>query len=93
MIVTSVTWSQVDGCHGEDWRSAVECIAIDPNYDGSTLRVALADAPLKRTQLVGGEYVLAAAMVGTKMAVRVTDIWGQETLVVQDVPVHENTGT
>ena len=46
---------------GEDWRSAVDCIAIDPDYDGVTLRVALADAPLKRTQLVAGAYELPAA--------------------------------
>ena len=72
---------------GEDWRSAVDCIAIDPDYDGATLRVALADAPLKRTQLVAGEYELPAAAVGARIAVRVTDIWGQETLAV-----HESIG-
>jgi DNA modification methylase len=66
-----------------DWRSAVDAIAIDPQYDGSTLRIALADAPLKRSQLVAGEYTLPSPPPGTRIAVRVTDIWGQEALAVQ----------
>lgn len=88
VTVTGVAWARSDetgdGPGGEDWRSAVDCVAIDPDYDGVTLRVVLADAPLKRTQLVAGEYELPVAAVGAKIAVRVTDIWGQETLVIHD---------
>ena len=88
MTITGVTWTRSDemgdGPGGDEWRSAVDCIAVDPHYDGVTLRVALADAPLKRTQLVTGEYDLPAAAVGAKIAVRVTDIWGQEALVVHE---------
>ncbi len=72
-----------------DWRAAVDAIAIDPAYDGRTLRVALADGPLKRARLVAGDYTLpaqAAWREGARIAVRVTDIWGQETLAVQDAP-------
>jgi hypothetical protein len=68
-----------------DWRSAVDAVAIDPQYDGSVLRVGLADAPLKRSQLVAGEYTLATPPPGTRIAVRVTDIWGQEALAVQTI--------
>ena len=68
----------------DEWRGAVDCIAIDPDYDGETLHVALADAPLKRTQLVAGVYELLAATVGARIAVRITDIWGQEALVIHD---------
>jgi hypothetical protein len=88
VTVTGVTWAPADetgdGPSGDEWRRAVDCIAVDPNYDGVTLRVALADAPLKRTQLVAGEYDLPAAAAGARIAVRVTDIWGQEALVVQE---------
>ncbi len=82
VAITNVVWTRGDGPQGEDWRSAVDCIAIDPDYDGVTLRIALADAPLKRTQLVAGAYELPAAAVGAQIAVRVTDIWGQEALAV-----------
>ena len=84
VTITGVVWTSGDGLNGEDWRSAVDCIAIDPDYDGGTLRVALADAPLKRTQLVAGEYELPAAAMGARIAVRITDIWGQEALVVHE---------
>ncbi len=84
VTITGVVWTSGDGLNGEDWRSAVDCIAIDPDYDGGTLRVALADAPLKRTQLVAGEYELPAAAMGARIAARITDIWGQEALVVHE---------
>ena len=88
VTITGVVWAHNDetggGSGGEEWRSAVDCIVIDPDYDGVTLRVAFADAPLKRTQLVAGEYDLPAAAVGAKIAVRMTDIWGQEALVVHE---------
>ena len=88
VTITGVAWARDDetgdGRSGDDWRGAVDCIAIDPDYDGKTLRVALADAPLKRTQLVAGAYELPAAAVGARIAVRVTDIWGQEALAIHD---------
>jgi DNA modification methylase len=93
VTVTGVAWSQPAGRTAQEWRSTIECVAIDPDYDGRTLRVAVADAPLKRTQLVAGDYVLPAAAAGAKVAVRVTDIWGQETLAVEHVPARANRGT
>ena len=88
VTITGVAWTHDDetgdGPSADDWRSAVDCIAIDPDYDGETLRVALADAPLKRTQLVAGAYEVPAAAVGARIAVRVTDIWGQEALAIHD---------
>ena len=66
-----------------DWRTWVEAIAIDPAYDGQVLRVALADAPLKRTVTVAGVYELAAPSTPTTVAVRVLDIAG----VVQTICV------
>jgi hypothetical protein len=63
----------------------VDEIAIDPDYDGCILHVALADAPLKRKQLVSGEYTLLAPPPRANVAVRITDIWGRETLVVAEM--------
>ncbi len=69
----------------EDWRTLVDAIAIDPAYDGQVLRVAVADAPLKRSQLVQGVYEFPAPPAPTIVAVRITDVWGQEHLVVADL--------
>lgn len=80
VTVERVEWptAQGDAPALVDWRSAVDEIAIDPDYDGCTLRAALADAPLKRKELVAGEYMLPAPRPGVRVAVRVTDIWGRE---------------
>ena len=47
--------------------------------------MATADAPLKRTQLVCGIYELPAPPAPTTVAVRITDVWGQEQLLIQRV--------
>mgnify|MGYP001435583622 FL=1 len=65
-----------------DWRTWVEAIAIDPDYDGAVLRVALADAPLKRADLVAGVYELPAPPAPATVAVRVLDIAGAAQLIV-----------
>jgi hypothetical protein len=94
VTVEHVSWPDVHGQqHGtedgpwpHDWREAIDAIAIDGAYDGVTLRVTLADAPLKRAQLVAGTYELAAPPPPAQVAVHLTDIWGQETLVVGACP-------
>jgi hypothetical protein len=85
IVVEQVTWPPDAGVVCSDWRTAVDSIAIDPAYDGQVLRVALADAPLKKTLLVTGIYTMAAPAYPTTIAVRVTDVWGRETIVTHKV--------
>lgn len=68
-----------------DWRMMVESITIDPAYDGQVLRAVLADAPVKRSALVRGDYTLRAPLAPTIVAVKVTDMLGEELLVTQQV--------
>ncbi len=44
----------------DDWRSMVDCVMIDAAYDGKVFNVALTDVPEKKTDLVQGNYELAA---------------------------------
>lgn len=69
----------------EDWRSMVDTVMIDPAYDGKVLNVALADVPEKKDDLVGGEYELDAPGDETTVAVKITDMLGEEVLVTQRV--------
>jgi DNA modification methylase len=82
VTVERVEWPAAQAGAPADWRAAVDEIAIDPAYDGCTLRATLADAPLKRKELVMGEYLLPAPSAGAQVAVRVTDIWGQEATAI-----------
>jgi hypothetical protein len=71
------------GSHA-DWRGAVEAVLIDPDWDGVTFRVALCDAPTRRSEPVRGSYRLPAPREGAVVRVRVVDVLGGEaTAAVQ----------
>jgi hypothetical protein len=66
-----------------DWRAMVDSVFIDVAYDGEVFNVAEADIPERRQDLVSGSYVVARPS-GSQLpiAVRITDILGEEGLVV-----------
>lgn len=70
----------------DDWRAMVDCVRIDPAYDGQvfTVAVALADVPEKKTDLVAGHYELPAPNGTTTVAVKLIDMLGEEVLTVRD---------
>ncbi|MCB9139947.1 MAG: site-specific DNA-methyltransferase [Caldilineaceae bacterium] len=64
-----------------DWRGAIESIEIDPAYDGERFRPVLADAPQGKRSRINGRYTLNASS-GFPVAVRITDVLGNEELRV-----------
>jgi hypothetical protein len=58
----------------------VDCVLIDPEYDGRVFRVALSDVPERKTDLVAGRYELAAGPGPRTVAVKVVDMLGEEVL-------------
>jgi len=69
----------------DDWRAMVDSIMIDPAYDGQVFNVALADVPEKKSDLVAGVYELDAPPGETTVAVKVTDMLGEEVVVAERV--------
>lgn len=69
--------------HIEDWRAMVDSVMIDPAYDGAVLSVAIADIPERKDDLVAGRYELAAPPGETTVAVKVTDMLGEEVLITR----------
>ncbi len=65
-----------------DWRAMVDSIMIDANYDGQVFNITLADVPEKKSDLVDGKYLIQAES-GATIAVKITDMLGEEVLVVQ----------
>ena len=65
----------------DDWRAMVDSVMIDSAYDGEVFNIALADVPAKKNDLVEGKYVVEVAE-GARVAVKVTDMLGEEVLVV-----------
>lgn len=71
--------------HIEDWRVMVDSVAIDPAYDGMTFRALVADAPHKRSALVVGAYQLRNVTLPTTVAVKITDMLGEELLITRTI--------
>ncbi|HEX2714293.1 MAG TPA: site-specific DNA-methyltransferase [Candidatus Acidoferrales bacterium] len=68
-----------------DWRSMVDTVMVDTAYEGEVFHIVLADVPEKKTDLVAGRYELAAPMGQTTVAVKITDMLGEEVLVVEKI--------
>lgn len=69
----------------DDWRAMVDCVMIDPAYDGKVFNVALSDVPERKSDLVAGKYELAAPKDKTTIAVKITDMLGEEVLTLHTV--------
>jgi hypothetical protein len=68
----------------DDWRSMVDSVMIDTAYDGKVFNITLADVPEKKNDLVEGMYTVEVAP-GSTIAVKITDMLGEEVLVVEEV--------
>ncbi len=69
----------------EDWRAMVDSVMIDPDYNGQVFNVALAVVPEKKSDLVQGKYLLPAPEAETTVAVKITDMLGEEVLVTRGI--------
>ncbi len=68
-----------------DWRAVVDCILIDPAYNGQVFNVALADVPERKQDLVAGRYELPAPPAGSTVAVKIIDMLGEELVLTLPV--------
>lgn len=66
----------------DDWRAMVDCVMIDPAYDGKVFNIALSDVPEKKSDLVVGTYELPAPRGRTTVAVKIIDMLGEEVVSV-----------
>jgi DNA modification methylase len=69
----------------DDCRAMIDSVAIDTNYDGRVFNVALIDVPERKSDYVEGCYELPAAAKGATVAVRITDMLGEEVLITKIV--------
>ena len=66
-----------------DWRSMVDSVMIDTAFDGAVFNVVHADVPARKTDLVAGTYELDAPAGESTVAVKITDMLGEEVLTTQ----------
>jgi len=65
----------------DDWRAMVDCVLIDPAYNGKVFNVILSDVPQRKADYVQGTYQLMAPTGETMVAVKIVDMLGEEVLV------------
>lgn len=66
----------------DDWRAMVDCVLVDPDYDGKVLNVVVSDVPDRKSDLVAGRYEIPREQCGQAVAVKVIDMLGEEVLVI-----------
>jgi len=68
-----------------DFRSMIDVVLVDTNYDGEVFKIGFSDVPEKQSDLVKGEYELEITEKPAKVAVKVIDMLGEEVLVTKEV--------
>ncbi len=68
-----------------DFRSMIDVVLIDTNYDGEIFKIGFSDVPEKQSDLVKGEYELEITEKPAKVAVKIIDMLGEEVLVTKEV--------
>lgn len=84
-IIKWILDRSIFGEHIKDFRAQIDTMMIDTNYDGKTFNATHADVPAKKSDFVAGEYELGIPKNSKKVSVKITDMLGEETLLV-----HEN---
>ncbi|MFH7836249.1 MAG: site-specific DNA-methyltransferase [Candidatus Aenigmatarchaeota archaeon] len=68
-----------------DFRSIIDCVLIDSNYDGKTFCIVYSDVPEKKSDLIKCNYEIDIPKERVKIAVKIIDMLGEEVLIVKDV--------
>ncbi len=68
-----------------DWRAMVDTVMIDPTYNGKIFNIAVSDVPERKQDYVQARYELPAPSGTTTVAVKVTDMLGEEVIVTAAV--------
>jgi len=68
-----------------DFRSMMDTILIDTNYNGNTFHIVYSDVPEKKNNLVKGKYEIEISADKAKIAVKIIDMLGEEVLNIFEI--------
>ncbi|MDA8001233.1 MAG: site-specific DNA-methyltransferase [Gammaproteobacteria bacterium] len=66
-----------------DFRAQIDYVLFDTDYNSAHFNIAQTDHPEKKTDFIIGEYELDLPHAGAKIAVKVVDMLGEETLILE----------
>jgi hypothetical protein len=68
-----------------DFRSMIDVVLMDTEYDGKMFKIQYSDVPEKKADLVKGSYELEIPAKKTRMAVKIIDMLGEEMIVTKEI--------
>ena len=67
----------------DDFRAQIDCALFDTDYNGKHFNIVESDVPGKKSDYVRGDYEFALPRPGARVAVKIIDMLGEETLIVK----------
>ena len=68
-----------------DFRSMIDAVLIDPDYDSTVFHGSYADVPSKKDVLVKGTYEFNIPREHSTISVKILAVTGEETMLVQKI--------
>jgi DNA modification methylase len=68
-----------------DFRSMIDVVLIDTNYNGEVFNIVLSDVPEKKNDLIEGTYKVQIPKEKTTIAVKIIDMLGEELLISKSI--------
>lgn len=68
-----------------DFRSMIDTVLIDSNYNSNTFHIVYSDVPEKKNDLIKGKYEIEILADKVKIAVKIIDMLGEEVLNVFEI--------
>ena len=69
--------------HIEDFRAQIDCVLIDRDYTIQYFKIDVSDVPEKKDEFVKGEYTVTLPRPEARVAVKIIDMLGEETIVAE----------
>ena len=67
----------------DDFRAQIDCVLIDTDYTGEHFDIDESDVPEKKDDFVEGEYTVTLPRPNARVAVKIIDMLGEETVVTE----------
>ena len=67
----------------DDFRAQIDCVLIDTDYTGEHFKIVESDVPKKKEDFVDGEYTVSLPRPDARVAVKIIDMLGEETVVTK----------
>ena len=68
----------------DDFRAQIDCVLIDTDYTGERFDLVVSNVPEKKDDFVEGEYTVPLPRPNARVAVKIIDMLGEETIKIQE---------